>query len=416
MNRNLVFLFVWLYVFIGNAQEPVSTKIKNKEEEIERLKAELDSKKKELEVLKFEDIQERLVNIGLPVGGPEGQLVKHKAMVLHYVEKYEQASWVYHIILPEVKNGNFSRSNDFRTDSLVSTGTAIEKDYFLKTLKKGGGYTYDGFGYDRGHLAPSADFRWSKEALSESYFYSNMSPQYPEFNRGIWAELEGSLRGYVIRTGHPLYVVTGGILRDELPVVERSVNKVAIPQKFFKVAYDPESNICIGFLIPNIKGSYESWRSYAVTVDKVEEATGIDFFPKLKDESVESQVVVDDWSPVSEQGNVEPIPADQLPKNTFNTLQARYYADKGKAVRICGKVVSTHKSGKGNVFLNLDRKFPNQVFSVSVWKSDLVNFSYEPHIKLINELVCVTGKISDYKGVPSMNVQKEEAIEVNPEL
>jgi endonuclease G len=73
-------------------------------------------------------------------------------------------------------------------DDKVSCGTAVEADYFLRTENPDGTHGYDGFGFDRGHLAPSADFRWSATALSESYYYSNMTPQRPGFNQESWAE------------------------------------------------------------------------------------------------------------------------------------------------------------------------------------------------------------------------------------
>ena len=92
----------------------------------------------------------------------------------------------------------------------------LKKDFFLKQKKENGKYAYEGFGYDRGHLAPSADFRWSKKALSESYFYSNMSPQVASFNRECWADLEGLIRGYVYENKRDLIVYTGPVLHEGL--------------------------------------------------------------------------------------------------------------------------------------------------------------------------------------------------------
>ena len=108
--------------------------------------------------------------------------------------------------------------NNFRKDELVTSGTASKADYWYS-------------GYDRGHLAPSADFRWSKTALSESYFYSNMAPQLPELNREKWAELENAIREYVIENKIQVYVVTGGILNDSLPRMQNKgrENEVSIP-------------------------------------------------------------------------------------------------------------------------------------------------------------------------------------------
>ena len=201
--------------------------------------------------------------------------------------------------------GRAYRSNDFREDPLVNTGTAIEKDYFLKFPKEDGTFEYDGFGFDRGHLAPSADFRWSKKALSESYFYSNMSPQSPGFNRESWAELEGSLRGYI--QDHPttqLYVVTGPVLKEGLPVIERGVNKVAIPEMYFKVVLDLENKQAIGFLMPNQKTTYPLI-SFAKSVDEIEELTGLNFFSRItSEEEIEKSIDKTNWFPETKKGDV----------------------------------------------------------------------------------------------------------------
>jgi len=66
---------------------------------------------------------------------PAGEQVWHSAMVLSYAEEYEQARWVAHIIRPEVADGRGARTNDFRGDSLVVTGSDVEAEYFLKYLQ-----------------------------------------------------------------------------------------------------------------------------------------------------------------------------------------------------------------------------------------------------------------------------------------
>jgi endonuclease G len=108
-------------------------------------------------------------------------------MVLSYAEEYEQARWAAPIIRPEVTEGRGARTNDFREAPLMATGMAVEADYFLKYLQPDSTNKYDSFDWDPGHLAPSAGFRWLKTATSESYFYSNFSPQLDHFNRNGWA-------------------------------------------------------------------------------------------------------------------------------------------------------------------------------------------------------------------------------------
>jgi endonuclease G len=299
-------------------------------------------------------------------------------MVLSYAEKYEQARWVAHIIRPEVSDGRGARTNDFREDPLVATGSAVEADYFLKYLQADSAFKYDGFGWDRGHLAPSADFRWSEQALSESYLYSNMSPQLDDFNQKGWAELEGLLRGYVARTGRQLYVVTGGVLKKGLAVIDRGVNKVSIPEQYYKVVLDLEAGKAIAFLMPNVKLPYPI-EHYAVSVDAVEELTGLDFFNLVKEqESMEQEADTEFWIPAVAAGDVDPIYDPSLPRGHFNTVQAKLYMGKSKKITVVGKVVSSRYSQAEHLWFNLDKQYPNQIFSVMIRREDLINFAGDP--------------------------------------
>jgi endonuclease G len=181
----------WLLFFLLPflVQGQTADKIEEKQKEIEQIESVLTQKKEELSEYKLEDVREKLKKVGYPISPFKGELVEHSAMALEYIEKHEQASWVYHIILPDIIGGTEGRPNIFMEDEKVSSGTAIEKDYFLKETRSDSSIKYDGFGYDRGHLAPSADFRWNAKALAESYYYSNMSPQLPEFNRGTFIRI-----------------------------------------------------------------------------------------------------------------------------------------------------------------------------------------------------------------------------------
>jgi endonuclease G, mitochondrial len=197
-------VFCCLLPWYAPAQSPAAL-ISKTETELVLLKKKEDSLLLKLEDYKFDQLKIDLDKTGLPKTLPGEEVVYHLAYALVYNEAYEQAKWVAHIILPDVRRGNEGRSNDFRPDPLVKTGSATEADYFLRIPLTDSTFKYDGFGYDRGHLAPSADFRYSKRALSESYYYSNMSPQVAAFNRGRWAELEDVLREYVVSTKVQLY-------------------------------------------------------------------------------------------------------------------------------------------------------------------------------------------------------------------
>lgn len=381
-------------------------------QELEQQKIDLQKKLDKLNVklgdLKLLQIQQNLSGMGWP---SEDEVITHAAMALAYSEEHEQAKWVSHVIIQDVKSGRTSRTNDFRQDPKVSTGSAVEEDYFLKYLQEDGSYIYDGFGYDRGHLAPSADFRWNQTALSESYFYSNMSPQLPDFNRGKWADLEDMIRGYIYANDVKLYVVTGPVLQPNLSVVERGLNKVSIPKQYYKVVLDSINKVGIGFLMPNrsIKHPVEY---FAVSIDSVEKVSGLDFFPNLEDgyeNEVEAISDYQPWLPEAEKGDVKPLYQPSLGRNQFNTVLAADQIRSKKTVEICGTVVSVFKSGKGNVFINLDKKFPNQIFSVSIWKSNLINFSYDPS-ELMGRVICVKGKVTSYQGVAGMSLVDEKKL------
>ncbi len=408
MKRIIIFIGLISFGVISFAQN-LEHKIDSINQEISIYRGKIDQLKTGKESLMLAYLRSQIKAYGLPKLEKGDTLIVHKAFMLVYSEKHEQAKWVAHIISTEILDGGEGRSNDFRVDPLVKTGSAEEKDYFIRKTVNGK-KQYEGFGYDRGHLAPSADFKWSKQALSESYFYSNMSPQLATFNREGWAKLEGMLRNYVYENKVPLFVVTGPVLTDDLQAIAKSKNQVSIPKYFFKVAYDKQNSKAICFLVPHKELEYPI-EYYAVSIDSAEAFTGIDFFANLND-SIENIIEAEtDYKPfLPQKGRSDIVPIRDLPKNCVNTVQARKFVGKDKKVKVCGTVVSTHKSKKGHVFINLDKSFPNQIFSITIWASNIVNFSYKPESELTGKRICVTGKVIDYKGTPSMYIESEKQI------
>lgn len=216
---------------------------------------------------------------------PEGlPLTRHTGFTLLYDEQHEQPVWVaYHLTQQELY-GTSSRKDNFRSDASIPTESATLSDY-------------SGSGYDRGHLIPAADLSWSEEAMSDSFYLSNMSPQEPQFNRGIWSSLEATVRNFA-DTEREIYVVTGPILTDG-PYKTIGKNKVTVPKHYYKVILDyaePDFK-AIGFVLPN-EASGERLESFATTVNEVEQLTNLDFFPKLPDkleDKLEGSFSVADW-------------------------------------------------------------------------------------------------------------------------
>jgi endonuclease G, mitochondrial len=222
---------------------------------------------------------------GYPKGNKRLEIVNHIAYDLGYSEEHEQAAWVsYALTKKEVQTKVTKRTNNFRFDGLVLTGSAALSDY-------------KGSGYDRGHLAPAADMAWSNQAMSESFFLSNMSPQIIGFNRGIWKKLESQVRNWAIDNSI-IYVVTGPIFDENIGSI--GVNEVTIPGFYYKVILDylgPEKK-AIGLILRH-QSSKEFLESFAVTVDRVEVLTGIDFFADLPDnieEELESKIDISKWN------------------------------------------------------------------------------------------------------------------------
>ena len=413
MYRTIIHVFCFLLFFVPtDAQEDNLSELIGERTAIQNSLSRLDQR---IEDVKLDNIQYDLKKFGTPALKSGEQMIIHAAMALTYSEPHEQAKWVAHVILPDIIKGTGFRSNDFRVDPEVNTGTAVEKDYFLKYPKENGEFDYDGFGYDRGHLAPSADFRWCKKALSESYYYSNMSPQLASFNREIWADLENLIRGYIYRNPDvTLYVTTGGILSDKLPVIERSINKVAIPKQFFKVVIDRKNKKGIGFLLPH-NASTEPLEIFAFTIDQIEEITGLNFYEGLPDDEeaqIESDLDKSAWLPELQEGNVESLTLDNVPrKKAYPATFGKQFMNKNIKVNVCGTVVGGRYSRKGNLLLNIDKKFPDQIFTVFVKKENLVNFSYEP-LDLIGEQICTKGTVQSIGGTPTMFLEDENKLEV----
>lgn len=392
-----------MLVFAGYATgQSIESQIEAKLAEKAKILESLKEVENEIIDLKMEGSIEHLKEVGLP----SDNYIEHSAMILEYDENHEQARWVSHMILPEIKDGKVLRTNDFRIDEKVKTGTATQQDYFMTDTLADGKVKYDGYGYDRGHLAASADFRWSEKALSESYYYSNMSPQLPDFNREIWADLEGLLRKYVVANDVPLYVTTLPILTDDLPKQKRATNKLSIPRAYAKVAYDPINERGIGFILEN-KPATKTLDKCVISINEVEKTTGMDFFNSLP-ESVEESVELKAWFSNIAAGDVDPLYQPSLPPEHFNSIVGGKKI--GSKAIVCGKVVSTRYSRNGNLWMNLDKNYPNGIFNLFIREEHLPNFEYDIVSMYKDKYVCVDGLVQFLSDNPTINLKNDRSI------
>ena len=216
-----------------------------------------------------------------------------------YSNRHRQALWVcYHLTAEQLKGRQVKRSGKFRADPLVKFRPVHPREY-------------DRTGFDRGHLAPAADMSYSQQTMEHSFFMSNISPQLPGCNRGIWKRLETLVR-YWAKREQRLYVITGPVLVGAVRTMGDT--EITVPDAFYKVLLDMTPPFkMIGFLVPN-RASRRPVRAFAVTVDEVEATTGMDFFNNLEESleaMLERQAEINDWGappqPVKTRKNRPPL-------------------------------------------------------------------------------------------------------------
>ncbi|MFV9550057.1 DNA/RNA non-specific endonuclease [Algibacter sp. PT7-4] len=199
-----------------------------------------------------------------------GQIVHHEGYSLSYSENHEQAEWVaYELKKSHLSSTHYKRPY-FEIDKAVKTGAASWRNY-------------KNSGFDRGHLCPAGDRRYTKTAHDETFLTSNISPQEHQFNAGIWNTLEQKVR-YWARKYDGVFVITGGVLKGNLNTI--GTEQVSVPKQFYKVLIDNNSGNTkmIAFLMPH-ENSNKPLYEFVVSVDEVENLTGIDFFPELDDDT-----------------------------------------------------------------------------------------------------------------------------------
>lgn len=236
--------------------------------------------------IKSETIQLTEIAQGYPdIGKNPGEIETYSGFHLSYNEQHEQANWVAYILTKkQVKTSKAERTDYFEEDTNISTSSAVHSDY-------------SGSGYDRGHLAPAADMKWSEKSMEESFLMSNMSPQAPGFNRGVWRELEEKVRHWAVKN-KKLYIVTGPIFGKNPEKIGKK-NRVSVPKAYFKVLLDiqPDQYKGIAFYLENGQ-SDEELSTFAMSIDQLEAKTGYDFFHTVESadiDSVEKQLNLAAW-------------------------------------------------------------------------------------------------------------------------
>ena len=202
-------------------------------------------------------------------------IITHTGYTVSYNHHYKTPNWVAWELTRDETKGTESRKSKFEPDPNLPEPRVEHSDYTNS-------------GYDRGHMAPAADMKWSEKAMEESFYMSNICPQNRKLNRDDWGDLEEKCREWAKKYGR-VYIACGPIY-DKASPKRIGKHQVAVPDRFFKVVliYNRKKPIAMGFLFEN-KAHHQNLKNYMVKVDQVEEETGLDFFSKVPDE-VENRI------------------------------------------------------------------------------------------------------------------------------
>ena len=230
-------------------------------------------------------VSKQLRGLEIPYYLDEHQtVVEHMAYTLSYDSKRRIPNWVAWELQDSELYGHLDRSDKFTPDPLVKGRQAYDSDYV-------------GSGWDRGHMAPSGDMKWSSQAMKECYYLTNVCPQNHNLNAGLWNDLEKQTRTEA-RYYKKVWVVCGPVVDRTLGTIGK--NQVAIPDGFFKALLARRKDgtyTAIGFYFPN-KAGKGALGSFAMSVDDLERKVGMDLFYNLDDDvqdRTEATYSLRDW-------------------------------------------------------------------------------------------------------------------------
>lgn len=223
--------------------------------------------------------------------------IYHRAIKISYNMKHRLPNWVYYSInRSNLMNSCAKRQDKFRGDSVL-VAAQVPKELIMTDS------SYKNSGFDRGHMAPSADFTWDQDINSETFFMTNMSPQTAELNQKTWNNLEMHVRDWACGLGEIKNYIG--------PIIDQNMKRlnscISVPFRFFRVlqAVKDKKPIGIAFVYHQNDGTGDPYRQKAISIRKLEEMTGINFFKDDYAQAVQDQFEtafdVADWEQASEK-------------------------------------------------------------------------------------------------------------------
>lgn len=212
------------------------------------------------------------------------QLKTYEGFTVSFNSDNHTPNWVGWELLAKEACGEIGRSDNFWYDPDIE-GCPVTGDYTRS-------------GYDRGHMVPAADQKWSQKAMEDCFVMANMCPQDHSLNAGAWATLEKKERQWAERDS--CVVIVAGPIYESTDTKRIGNIGVRVPSAFFKVMAAPylEQPRAIAFVYPNMS-SPGNMQNYVMSVDEVEQLTGFDFFSNLPDEienAIEATSSFKEWN------------------------------------------------------------------------------------------------------------------------
>ena len=214
------------------------------------------------------------------------KIITHTGYTLSFNREHNNPNWVAWELTAEEASGKLPRDDNFQPDPEVAENhQVVHADY-------------KGSGYDRGHMVPAADMKWSSRAMAECFYMSNICPQTHTFNAGGWETLESACRRWAKQEG-AVYIVCGPVYKGSKHKTIGQHLKITVPEGFFKVvlSMNKGKEKAIGFYYAN-SNAKQTMQATATTVDDIEARTGMDFFVNIDDrleERIESTFSLKQW-------------------------------------------------------------------------------------------------------------------------
>lgn len=213
------------------------------------------------------------------------QILKRKGFTVSYNRETKTPNWVaWHLTASHTRGSHQRKEEVFNEDFDVKSPRATDQDYYNSR-------------YDRGHMCPAGDNKWDKQAMTESFLFTNICPQNHGLNKYEWNDVEMMCRRWARKYG-AVDVVCGPLYNRSGAAKTIGRNKVRVPERFFKVVLcrkgEPKA---IGFVYCN-EGRKQLLKDAVCTVDEIEKLTGIDFFTALDDKTekrIEAQADIKMW-------------------------------------------------------------------------------------------------------------------------